>query len=183
MFPNISRGIFNLPYLQGGAGANAGPKYSTVNPFRTVDKIGQYGGGLNASASQLYDHFRRDGKAADHGLPYGGDVQTLESFTQRFNPQPIQPPEMNIPPPKVPTSGGYQGIIPNFNFNPAGGIFNMPNMGQFPIQQQMQQQNPSVQQRMGQPVMPSGNTERPHQQLMQMPNMSSIFNQMPVRKM
>ena len=46
----------------------------------------------------------------------------------RFNPRPIQPPEMNIPPPKVPTSGGYQGIIPNFNFN-LGGIFNMPNMG------------------------------------------------------
>jgi hypothetical protein len=143
-----------------------------VNPFRTVDKIGQYGSGLNASASQLYDHFRRNGKAADHGLPYGGDVQTMESFAQRFNPQPIQPPEMNIPPPKVPTSGGYQGIVPNFNFNPAGGIFNMPNMGQFPAQQQT-----------GQPAMPSGTTDRPHQPPMQMPNMSSIFKQMPVRKM
>ena len=81
---NLPPNIFNNRYFQGLA--NSGPKYSTVNPFRTVDKIGQYGGGLNSSTSQLYNYFRRGGKAADHGLPYGGDVQSLESFNQRNTP-------------------------------------------------------------------------------------------------
>ena len=81
---NLPPSIFSNGSFQGLA--NSGPKYSTVNPFRTVDKIGQYGGGLNSSASQLYNHFRRGGKAADHGLPYGGDIQSLESFNQRNTP-------------------------------------------------------------------------------------------------
>ena len=174
MFPNISRGIFNSPYFQGMAGA--GPKYSTVNPFRTVDKIGQYGEGNNSSASQLYEYFRRGGKAIDHGLPGGRDIQSLESFNQRFNPAPVVPPQMNVPPPKEPTSGGYPGILPNFDFggfNPANGIFNMQ-----PMQQQPQMPQPQVSQaqQMDRPMMmPSGGPAP--RQAMPMPNMNAgIFN-------
>ena len=174
---NLPPNIFNNRYFQGLA--NSGPKYSTVNPFRTVDKIGQYGGGLNSSASQLYNYFRRGGKAADHGLPYGGDIQSLESFNQRFNPAPAQPPQITVPPPKEPTSDGYQGIIPNFDFggfNP--GIFNIQPMQQPPQVQQQMQQQPQVQQpqQMNRQIaMPSGGPAS--RQAIPMPNMNAgIFN-------
>lgn len=175
---NLPPNIFNNRYFQGLA--NSGPKYSTVNPFRTVDKIGQYGGGLNSSASQLYNYFRRGGKAADHGLPYGGDVQSLKSFNQRFNPAPVQPPQITVPPPKEPTSGGYQGIIPNFDFggfNPANGIFNMRPMQQQPQISQPQQMDRPMLMPSGGPNMRTPIEQNPNVAVTPMPNMGAgIFN-------
>ena len=121
MYPNI----FNIPYFQqlfgglnpqGGkptytasGGIYSGPfKNDTATPFRTVDRIGQYGAGLNSSAAQMYDYFRRDGIAADRGLPFAGDVQTIDDFLNRRNPAPIETPaygDDGVPPPSFPTSG------------------------------------------------------------------------------
>lgn len=135
MFPNI----FNLPpffqnlyglgdqnggtptYTASGGIYNGPFKNDTATPFRTVEGIGQYGSGLNSSAAQMYDYFRRDGKAADRGLPFGGAVQTIDDFLNRRNPKPIETP---LPPDTNP-DGGDAGGIPPFKFpTSSGGIFN-----------------------------------------------------------
>ena len=90
--------IFNNPMVQqllGGAGpaANAGTftasgrpytgpfANDTRTPFRTVEGIGQYGNGLNASAAQFYDYYG--------GAPQGmkpvdvGAIQSIDDFIQR----------------------------------------------------------------------------------------------------
>jgi len=92
---NIPPDIFNRmtgqqPQQEGGTFTASGQPYSgpfgndTRTPFRTVEGIGQYGNGLNASAAQMYDHFRGSGRAAmHHGLPMAGEVQSLEDFANR----------------------------------------------------------------------------------------------------
>lgn len=123
---NLPPNIFNSPYLQNLVGQAKKPGWSEVNPFRTVSDTpdgrgaGAYGKGLNASASQLYDHFRQDGGwAVNAGLPRAGMTQSFDLFNQRFNPQPVQPPQINVPPPKNPAF-----TDPGFNFSQ--GIFNVP---------------------------------------------------------
>ena len=64
---NIPPDIFNRMTgqqgQQSGSHTVSGQPYSgqfgndTRTPFRTVEGIGQYGSGLNASAAQMYDHF------------------------------------------------------------------------------------------------------------------------------
>lgn len=174
--------MFNLPpsiynqYLAGLQNSQPPEKYSTVNPFRKVEGIGQYGNGLNASASQFYEHFSgnqhaRGRKYWDHGLKPINPKAHIESaleFAQRFNPRP-QP---IVPPPQAPTSNGYQGVVPNINlggFNPANGIFNIQPMRQLPPQVGQPQQ-------MDRPMaMPSGGPAP--RQAIPMPNMNAgIFN-------
>lgn len=85
---------------QGGSFTVSGRPYTgpfandTRTPFRTVNDTpdgrgaGAYGQGLNASAAQLYDHFRQDGGwAVNAGLPRAGMTQTLEDFASRGMPQ------------------------------------------------------------------------------------------------
>ena len=164
--------IFNSPYLQNMLGQPQKQGWSEVNPFRTVAdnrngySAGAYGKGLNASASQLYDHFRQDGGwAVNAGLPRAGRTQNFDSFDQRFNPQrpSQQPPQPAVPPPQAPTSGGYQGNVPGFDFsnvNPANGIFNMQPM----------QQPPQVAQ-----TRPMPGSEQ-YKATSQLPNFGGIFN-------
>jgi len=100
--------IFNMPNVEAMLQPNSGNSFTvsgqpyngpfgqdTRTPFRTVDGIGQYGQGLNSSASQLYEHFSGNmygngRKYSDHGLR-GIDpktqIQTLEDFAARGNPQ------------------------------------------------------------------------------------------------
>ena len=92
---NIPPDIFNRmtgqqPQQEGGTFTASGQPYSgpfgndTRTPFRTVEGIGQYGNGLNASAAQMYDHFRGTGRLGmDHGLRKAGKVQSLEDFANR----------------------------------------------------------------------------------------------------
>lgn len=140
--------IFNniLPYLQNlhGGGQNGRPTYTPSGqiyngpfkndnrtPFRTIRDTpdgrgaGAYGQGLNASAAQLYDHFRQDGGwAVKAGLPRAGMTQSIEDFLNRGNPVPADVNPGNrtpyggghAPPPKSPTAGFGN------NFN--GSIFN-----------------------------------------------------------
>ena len=191
--------MFNLPpniynrYLEGLQNSQPAEKYSTVNPFRKVEGIGQYGNGLNASASQLYEHFSggqhaRGRKYWDHGLkPINprAHIESAQEFAQRFNPQP-QP---VVPPPQAPTSSGYQNVVPHLGrFNPANNIFNIQPNATNPIESAYQL-SPSFQaptggpppnlasaQKMTSPMaMPSGGPAP--QQAMPMPNMSAgIFN-------
>ncbi len=135
------------PWMGGGAGAGFtqvptnsyrvdGTKYTgpfakqDVNPFRTVESAGQYGSGLNASAAQMYDHYRSSGrKAADYGFKPAGAVQTIADFLARRSPQPIPQTEgggggddTTTPPPpptrpgNVPTDPNNPFRAPNFAF-------------------------------------------------------------------
>ena len=95
-----------------------------VTPFRTVSDTpngrgaGAYGSGLNASAAQLYDHFRRDGGAVDAGLPRAGMTQTIQDFLARRQPTqttgdtttPVDPADTQNPsnPVSPPPRGGRQ---------------------------------------------------------------------------
>lgn len=167
---NLPPNIYNR-YLQGPGNSKPAEKYSTVNPFRKVEGIGQYGNGLNASASQLYEHFSGNQHAKgrkywEHGLkPINpkAHIQSAQEFAQRFNPAPQ--PQQVVPPPQAPTSNGYQGVVPDINlggFNPANGIFNMQPF-QNPQISQMQAQT----QQMNRPMlMPTGgpNVGQPVQQ-------------------
>ena len=83
--PNIYQ---NLPWMQNQQGGAAGnSKWSQTNPFRTVDEAGQYGSGTNASAGQLYNHFRSGGREAmDYGLKPAGAVQGMQEFLDRNKP-------------------------------------------------------------------------------------------------
>lgn len=92
--------IFNMPYgaQQGGNTFTpsgkpvTGPFQNNNNvPFRTVSGIGQYGNGLNSSASQIYHHFSGGQNAMgrkyrDHGLkPINPktQIQSTEDFRNR----------------------------------------------------------------------------------------------------
>lgn len=195
---NLPPDIFNSPYLQNMRGQPQKQGWSEVNPFRTVAdnrngySAGAYGKGLNSSASQLYDHFRQDGGwAVSAGLPKAGRTQNFNSFDQRFNPQPPpqQPPQPAVPPPQAPTSGGYQGNVPGFdfsNFNPANGIFNMQPMQQ-PAQVAQTRPMPGLEQPAVTPmpnmpnVMPGGTTGgqsgfEQYKATGQLPNVGGIFN-------
>jgi hypothetical protein len=83
-----------------------------VSPFRTVESAGQYGTGLNASAAQIYDHYRSSGrKAADYGFKPAGEVQTIQDFLARRQPTITPPPPAPIDEvtplnPNTATSGG-----------------------------------------------------------------------------
>ena len=95
MIFNLPSNLQNLPWFQqlqnGGLGSNA-TKWSETNPFRTVEDAGQFGGGLNASAGQLYDHFRSGGrKASDFGFKPAGAVQGMQEFLDRRKPKPADP--------------------------------------------------------------------------------------------
>ena len=100
--------IFNMPNVQSMLQPNSGNSFTvsgqpysgpfgqdTRTPFRTVEGIGQYGNGLNASAGQLYEHFsgaqNANGRTyRDHGLkPINPktQLQTLEDFAARGRPQ------------------------------------------------------------------------------------------------
>jgi hypothetical protein len=113
--------MFNLPpsifNYQGMMGKQAGPKWSTTNPFRTVESPAAYGDGLNSSASQMYQHIlRQKGHPylAENGWTPAHNIQSQEDFANRHNPTPMpNPGAPNIPPPKAP------GDVPN------------PNMGNF----------------------------------------------------
>lgn len=138
--PNIFQ---NLPgYMQGAAAA--GPKWSSTNPFRTVDGIGPdnpqtaYGSGLNKSAAQLYDHFRSNGrKAKDFGFAQAGSTQSIQDFLSRRNPVAPEAPAPTDP--SNPTTPTVPGLPPGFPFNLPPG-FQLP---QF-LQNYMQQQNQPV---------------------------------------
>ena len=135
--PNIFQ---NLPgYMQGAAAA--GPKWSSTNPFRTVDGIGPdnpqtaYGSGLNKSAGQLYDHFRSNGRRAkDFGFAQAGATQSIQDFLNRRNPAAPEAPAPTDP--ANPTTPTVPGLPPGFPFNLPPG-FQLP---QF-LQNYMQQQN------------------------------------------
>lgn len=90
---NVPGSQFNAPggtYTMSGKPAT-GPFQNNMNtPFRTVNDTadgrgaGAYGQGLNASAAQLYDHFRQDGGwAVNAGLPRAGMTQSLDDFATR----------------------------------------------------------------------------------------------------
>lgn len=143
--PNIYQ---YLPgYMQQGAAA-AGPKWSTTNPFRTVEGAGSFGGGNNASAGQLYNHFNRkvgvdrlngiESRIADYGLRPAQRPQSFEDFLNRRNPA---APETPTDPanPTTPTTPTVPGLPPGFPFNLPPG-FQLP---QF-LQNYMQQQNQPV---------------------------------------
>jgi len=127
-------------YLPGGAAA--GPKWSTTNPFRTVEGAGSFGGGNNASAGQLYNHFNRkagvdrlnglNSRIADYGLRPAQRPQSFEDFLNRRNPAAPETPAN----PANPTTPTVPGLPPGFPFNLPPG-FQMP---QF-LQNYMQQQN------------------------------------------
>ena len=95
---NIPPDIFNrmTGQQQGGTFTPGGDAYSgpfgndTRTPFRTVEGIGQYGSGLNASASQMYDHFSNaqngNGRSySDVGLMNVAPeaIQSMEAFKNR----------------------------------------------------------------------------------------------------
>jgi hypothetical protein len=95
----------NLPWFQhlqnGGLGSNS-TKWSETNPFRTVEGAGQFGGGLNASAGQLYDHFNRKvaldrqagnegAEISDYGLTPAQRPQSIADFLDRRDPKPADP--------------------------------------------------------------------------------------------
>lgn len=97
---NIPPDIFNRMTGQQGqqsgtftpsGGAYSGPfGNDTRTPFRTVEGIGQYGGGLNASAAQMYDHFSSaqngNGRSySDVGLMNVAPeaIQSMEAFKDR----------------------------------------------------------------------------------------------------
>jgi hypothetical protein len=88
--PAIAQMMANMGGQQGGTGTftASGRPYSgpfandTRTPFRTVEGVGQYGNGLNASAAQMYEHF--------NGAPAGfkpiedmSAIQTLDDFKNR----------------------------------------------------------------------------------------------------
>ena len=103
MILNLPSNFLNLPWFQhwqnGGLGNK--PKWSETNPFRTVEGAGQFGGGLNASAGQLYEHFgdkvnrdRQNGldtTLLDYGFKRAAPPQTMEDFLNRRNPKPADP--------------------------------------------------------------------------------------------
>jgi hypothetical protein len=130
-------------YLPGGAAA--GPKWSTTNPFRTVEGAGSFGGGNNASAGQLYNHFNRkvgvdrlnglNSRIADYGLRPAQRPQSFEDFLNRRNPAAPETPTD----PANPTTPTVPGLPPGFPFNLPPG-FELP---QF-LQNYMQQQNQPV---------------------------------------
>lgn len=81
---------------QGGSYTVSGQPYTgpfgndTRTPFRTVEGIGQYGSGLNASAAQMYDHFSSaqngNGRSySDVGLMNIAPeaIQSMEAFKDR----------------------------------------------------------------------------------------------------
>ena len=97
---NIPPDIFNRMTGQQGqqsgtftpsGGAYSGPFVNdTRTPFRTVEGIGQYGSGLNASAAQMYDHFSSaqngNGRSySDVGLMNVAPeaIQSMEAFKDR----------------------------------------------------------------------------------------------------
>ena len=99
---NIPPDIFNRMQgmaqpQQGGTFTVSGKPYNgpfgnnTTTPFRTVDGIGQYGNGLNSSASQIYEHFSgaqnaMGRKYREHGLkPINPktQIQSMEDFANR----------------------------------------------------------------------------------------------------
>jgi hypothetical protein len=142
--PNIFQ---YLPgYMQQG-GAAAGPKWSTTNPFRTVEGAGSFGGGNNASAGQLYNHFNRkvgvdrlnglESRIADYGLRPAQRPQSFEDFLNRRNPAAPETPAPTDP--ANPTTPTVPGLPPGFPFNLPPG-FQLP---QF-LQNYMQQQNQPV---------------------------------------
>lgn len=87
-FGGSSYKVDGTPYVGPFAAKN-------VNPFRTVDGIGGYGQGRNASASQLYEHFsggmygggRKYKDVGLRGIAPKRDIQTIEDFLARRNPQ------------------------------------------------------------------------------------------------
>jgi len=157
---NLPPNLFqNLPWLQNLQGGGAGnSKWSTTNPFRTVDNGFQYGSGNNASAGQLYNHFHRkaaldkqagneNASIADYGLTPGHKVQTIADFLERRNPKPVEPP---VAPPKDPGNipGNLPGLPPGFQMPDLSnlGIFNIPNFAQQqPAPQQPPPQAPAAQ--------------------------------------
>ena len=103
---NLPPDIFNRmtgqqPQQQGGTFTPGGDAYNgpfgndTRTPFRTVDGIGQYGNGLNASAAQMYEHFssaqngqgrgyRENGlKPLGHVGGFRNAIQSQEDFANR----------------------------------------------------------------------------------------------------
>lgn len=120
---NLPPSIFNFQSMM-----NQQPqsKWSTVNPFRTVDVPGSYGDGLNSSASQLYSHmlrFKDNDYMKSLGFRPGHKMQSMDDFLDRRNPTPAQPPQINVQPPKAP--GNVPGMLPNpGQFSPS--IFNAP---------------------------------------------------------
>jgi hypothetical protein len=182
---NLPPNMFNNPYLQNMNGGPKKPGWSEATPFRTVDNGHQYGSGINASAGQLYQHFARkatldrlagnpDAKISDYGLTPGHNVQSIEDFASRRNPQPPQIPAGGnppiygggpVPPPKYPVSGfgGLGGLGPS-------GIFNMlpPGLPGMPPAAEPQPRDLAMQ-------MPSGGPSQ--RQVMPMSNMNAgIFN-------
>ena len=120
-------GGFKQAYTPSG-GVYSGPfGNDTRTPFRTVTGIGQYGNGLNASASQIYEHFSgaqnaNGRKYSDHGLkPIDPktQIQTMSDFNNRgvlAIPEPaVQAMDEAVPPPNPGTNAAYQGLgqIPN----------------------------------------------------------------------
>lgn len=117
---NLPPSIFNFQSMM-----NQQPqsKWSTVNPFRTVDVPGSYGDGLNSSASQLYSHmlrFKDNDYMKSLGFRPGHQMQSMDDFLNRRNPTPAQPPQFNVQPPKAP--GNIPDSLPNFYPS----IFNAP---------------------------------------------------------
>ena len=147
MYPNIPN-IYNIPGLNlPGMNQQNKSKWSEINPFRTVEGGREYGGGLNKSAGQLYDHFHRkvgldklagimNTSVQDYGLSQAGLGQSLQEFLDRRKPKPVEPPKLpgNIP-------GNLPGLPPNFQIPP--NIFNA-GQGMFPgidfsqVQKQLQ---------------------------------------------
>lgn len=135
MYPNIPN-IYNIPGLNlPGMNQQNKSKWSEINPFRTVEGGREYGGGLNKSAGQLYDHFHRkvaldrqggdsNASVADYGLIPADRSQLIADFLSRRSPKPVQPPQDpgNIP-------GNLPGLPPNFQLPP--NIFNA-GQGMFP---------------------------------------------------
>ena len=116
--PAIAQLMGNMGGMQGGTGTftASGKPYvgpfanDTRTPFRTVEGVGQYGNGLNASAAQMYEHFN----GAPQGFKPVADmsaIQTLEDFANRGKVEPLAPVQGNYPNGGVPW--GHDSIITN----------------------------------------------------------------------
>lgn len=185
MYPNFPN-IYNIPGLNlPGMNQQNKSKWSEINPFRTVEGGREYGGGLNKSAGQLYDHFHRkvgldklagnmDTSVQSYGLSQAGLGQSLQEFLDRRKPKPVDPPKLpgNIP-------ENLPGLPPNFQlppniFNAGQGMFPGIDFSQF---KNMQTPTPAPQGGVP-PQQPMTNPQMP--QAPQVPQFdASIFNMQP----
>jgi len=165
--------MFNLPpsifNYQAMGDREPQSKWSTTNPFRTVEVPGAYGDGLNSSAAQLYSHmlrFKDNDYMKDRGFRPAHKMQSIEDFMNRRNPVAAQLPQINVQPPKEP--GNVPSHLP---VSPGGwpSIFKMPQSMPAPMPGNPSSgQFPSVQ--MGQP-------QQMNSPMVPMPNMNAgIFN-------